>query len=183
MNKTIIGIIVAVALGLMIAVYGIGVLNKEASLRNLVEAKQLDNTSEFDNMWKKIQQVAQVPGEKRDALAMIFNGYASARTPSKEGNAPIMNWIKEAVPVVSGDLKVYDNLMNIIIGSRDAWTMRQKELIDISRVHNTPFDQYPASWFLGGRKKTIVTIVTSSKTGAAFEFGKDDSDLGLFPKK
>ena len=67
MNKTLIAVIAVAAVLVMMASCSIGTLNTENRLRNLVESKQKDNTSEFDNMWKKIQQVAQVPAEKRDA--------------------------------------------------------------------------------------------------------------------
>ena len=133
-------------------------------------------------MWKKIQQVAQVPAEKRDALVAIFNGYAAARTGTGD-KAPLMNWIKESVPNINGDLNVYDNLMNIITSSRDAWTMRQKELIELNNQHNTPFGDFPSSMALSifGRKKTDITIVTSDRTEKAFATGKDDESLALFP--
>ena len=49
--------------------YGISLSNQEVRLRTTIEAKQRDNTSEFDNMWKKISQVAQVTdGQKRALL-------------------------------------------------------------------------------------------------------------------
>ena len=186
MNKNLITVIAVGAVLVLMAACSIGTLNKENRLRNLVESKQKDNTSEFDNMWKKIQQAAQVPAEKRDALVAIFNGYAAARTGTGTGDkAPIMNWIKESVPNINGDLNVYDNLMNIITASRDSWTMRQKELIEFNNQHNTPFGAFPDGVVLWvfGRKKTEITIVTSSRTEKAFATGKDDESLTLFPKK
>jgi hypothetical protein len=181
MKKSIIIMIVVAFVLLVFGMGAIGTLNKEARLKNLVVAKQKDNTSEFDNMWKVIQQTAQVPEQKKEALKEIFNSYASARTGTGDGGS-LMNWIKEAVPNV--DVKVYDNLMNIIVSKRDAWTMRQKELIDIDREHNVMFDVFPSNIVLGifGRQKTVITIVTSSRTEKAFETGKDD-DVELFKKK
>jgi len=65
---------------------------------------------------------------------------------------------------------------NIIASSRDSWTMRQKELIDLSREHNKLLGLFPGSLVFSilGRKPIDITIVTSSKTEKAFETGKDD---------
>jgi len=167
---------------LVFAVYVIGLSNKEVTLAETIKAKQLDNTSEFDNMWKVIQQTAQVPGEKKDALKEIFVGYAQARAGTGD-NKPLMNWIKEAVP--NADLKIYDNLLNIITAKRDAWTMRQKELIQLNNTHNIMLKTIPGGMILTsilGRQPIEIQIVTSTKTDNAFKTGKDD-DVQLFPKK
>lgn len=162
----------------MLLMYVVGLLNSEARLALTIEAKQVDNTSEFDNMWKKISQVAQVPEAKKDALKEIFVEYASARSGDKTSGS-LANWIHESVPNV--DLKEFENLQNIIVASRDSWTMRQKELIDLDREHDAMFVQFPTGQILGmfGRKRTEIVVITSSKTEKTFETGKDD-DVKLF---
>lgn len=158
--------------------YVIGVKNDEVALRVLAEAKQTDNTSEFDNMWKKISQVAQVTDEQKNALKEIFVEHAQARTT--EGGGSLMKWVQESVPNV--DLSVYKNLQNMIMASRDAWTMRQKELIDIKREHDKLLRTIPSCWVLGGVKPLEIVVITSTKTTAVFKTGKDD-DVNLFQKK
>src|SRR5512138_2895522 len=123
---------IVVLLGIIIFSMSVTYSNKEIQLRNLITNKQLDNTNEYDNMWKKIKQVAQVTEKERQSLMNIFVQYAAERTT--ESNNLMMNWIKEAVPNVSPEL--YRNLSNIITSSRDSWTMRQKELIDFKREHD-----------------------------------------------
>jgi len=155
-------------------------MNREARLRNAITAKQKDNTSEFDNMWKKIKQVAQVPAAKKNALMEIFNGYAAARGQGMQGGGGLAKWVHEAVP--NADMKVYDELMRVIVASRDRWTMRQKELLDLKREHDNVLTVFPSSVVCGilGKQPIEVTIVTSAKTEKAFETGKDeDVDLGL----
>jgi len=92
-----------------------------------------------------------------------------------------MRWVQESVPNV--DLSVYKNLQNIIVGSRDSFTMRQKELLDLKREHDKLLRSFPSNILFGmlGIKEMSVTIITSSKTQEAFKTGKDD-DVELFKK-
>jgi hypothetical protein len=167
--------------GLIVLFYCVGVLNTEGVLRIQIEAKQVDNTNEYDNMWKKISQVAQVTDAQKNALKEIFVSYAEARTGNGD-NGSIMKWIQESVPNV--DTKTFEVLQNTIINARDNWVVRQKELIEYDRVHDTPFTQFPQSIILNlfGRKRTEITVVTSTRTERAFETGKDD-DVDVMPKK
>ena len=153
--------------------------NQEAILRTTIEAKLKDNTSEFDNMIKKISQVAQVSEKQLATLKDIFVSYADARTPKSENQ--LMTWVKESVPNV--DTSTLNNLQNIIVGSRDSWTMRQKELVDLSREHTKLLRIFPSSFVLSilGRKEVPITIITSSRTDKAFATGKDD-DTNVFSK-
>jgi hypothetical protein len=157
--------------------------NVEVQQRNLITMKQKDNTSEFDNMKKVIREVAQVPDHQFDKLKELFSSYAEARSGGKGGNAPIMNWIKEAIPNV--DAKTFENLQNIILAKRDGWTQRQKELLDFKRVHDNILDVGFRGLILTkvlGRSKIDVQIVTSGATKRAFETG-EDNDMDVFGKK
>jgi hypothetical protein len=181
------GWIIALAVGgslilllVVMLLYGIGVNNKEARLRNAITAKQVDNTNEYDNMWKKIKQSAEVTDGQKEALRQIFVDHAKARSGDGGKNA-IMLWIKESIPNV--DTSTFNQLMNIVTGSRDRFTMRQKELLDLKREHDNMIDTFPSSMILGflGRAKIDVVIVTSSRTKEAFRTGEDD-DVSVFDK-
>jgi len=139
-------------------------------------AKQLDNHSEQDNMWKKISQVAQVTTAQKDALLEIFTAHAQARTTDGGG---LMKWIQESVPNV--DTTTFNNLQNIITSARDSWTMRQKELIDLSREHNKLLQMFPSNIVCSilGKKPIEIQIVTSGKTKEAFATG-EDNDVQVF---
>ena len=171
------GGVLAILFAVIMAVSLIGVLNTEARLRTTIEAKQKDNTSEFDNMWKKIKQVVQVPEAKKNAFKEIFVENAKARAGKNGQGGSIMSWVQEAAPNV--DLKVFDNLQVVIVASRDRWTMRQKELVDLERERTQMFRTIPSSFFLAivGRQEgdVKITIVTSSRTDKAFQEGKDDN--------
>jgi hypothetical protein len=180
MNKTLIGCGVIAFIGLIFVIilggYFVSVMNRETGLRNHITAKQTDNTSEYDNLWKKLSQSAQVTDAQKEALREIIVGYAEAR---KAGSGSLATMVKEAVPTV--DTSTFNNLLNIVTASRDAWTMRQKELIDLKREHDNVIDLFPSSLVctILGREKIEIKIVTSSRTGEAFKTGKDD-DVDLF---
>ncbi len=157
---------------LFVAIAWIGANNSEARLRNQFEAKQTDNTSQFDNMWKKIAQVAQVTEKDRESLAQIFVQHAKARTGDGGGGA-VMKWIQESVPNV--DSSGYRNLQNIIVASRDSWTDNQRQLLDIKREHDNLLDTFPSSIFVGGRSRLRAVIVTSERSDEAFKSGRDDN--------
>jgi hypothetical protein len=166
---------------LILFVYGIGVNNKEARLRNAITAKQTDNTNEYDAMWKKIKQSAEVTDGQKEALRSIFVDHAKARAGEGGQKGALALWIKESCPNV--DTSTFNQLMNIITGSRDRFTMRQKELLDLKREHDNMIDTFPSSLILSmlGRAKIEVTIVTSSRTKEAFRTGEDD-DVSVFDK-
>jgi len=163
---------------LMMVMMAVGYSNREVDLRTAIEAKQKDNVSEFDNMFKKIAQVAEVTTAAKDALVEIFTSHAQARGGIGE-DGTVMKWLTESVP--NADISTYKNLQNIITGSRDAWTMRQKELLDLSREHNRLLRRFPSNMVLSmlGREEIEITIVTSTKAEKAFAEGKDD-DIKVF---
>ncbi len=154
--------------------------NQAAGLRNQYDMKVKDNGSEFDNMWKKIQQTAAIPEAQKDAFKEIFNSYAGAR--SGNGGGSLATLLKEQVPNV--DLSIYTKLMNIVTGSRDTWTMRQKELVSIAEQYNRLLVTQPSGFFLGlfGHKMIDPKVITSERTEETFRTGHDN-DVTLFPKK
>lgn len=154
--------------------------NTEIEIRSLIEAKQKDNKNEYDAMWKKIAQVAEVTEGQKNALMDIFRSYAEAR--SDKSNNLAMKWIQESIPNV--DTSTYNNLQNIILAARDRFVLRQKELIDLKREHDLLMRRFPSGFILQllGRKEIEIQIVTSSRTEKSFEDGKDE-DVSVFPKK
>ncbi len=180
-NKIILTCLIA-AVGLFLivaAVVGamyVSASNGEIRLRNQIEAVQVDNQNEFDNMWKKISQVSQVTKAERQSVENIILGYAEGRTSATSGS--FINAVREALPNISD--KAFLNLQNTIIASRDSFTNRQKQLLDLKREHDNLLMTFPSSLFVGSRERIDVVIVTSSRTKESFETGEDnDVDLGL----
>ena len=179
--KSIIAIIGAVALAavVIIGLMYVSYSNAERRLRNQITAKQTDNTSELDNVQKKISQIVQVSDIQMAALKDIIVGNAQARA---QGAGSLATLVKEAVPNLDTTITTFNNIINIITGSRDAWTMRQKELLDLKREHDNMIDTFPSSLIVGGRGKIDVVIVTSGRVKENFRTG-EDNDIDLKPKK
>lgn len=159
------GLVGVFLLGMMWVNYS----NAEVRLRNQITAKQRDNQSELDNVQKKISQTVQVTDMQMAALKDIIVGNAEAR---KGGSGSLATFVKEAVPNV--DTTTFNNLQNIIAGSRDAFTMRQKELLDLNREHDNLIDTFPSSFIVGSRGKIDVVIVTSGRAKDSFKTGEDN---------
>jgi hypothetical protein len=182
----LISLIVGAALlifAVIIIIYTISTINTETKLRNQVEAKQIDNKNELDNMKKKINQICQLPDAQTQMLMDIIVGNAKERA-SEQGKGSLFAMVQESVPNV--DTSIINRLMNEIVASRNAWTMRQKELIDINREHTDCVTVFPSSMIcsiFGKGSKINIKIVTSTNTEEAFRTGVDDeTDLGL-PKR
>lgn len=184
MNKTLLtflglgGVFLAVALviGGMLASFH----NQEVSLRNQIEAKQTDNKNQLSNMRAKFLQTGQVTEKQAEVLEKIFVQYAQAR--SGQGGGQLFTMVTEAIPNV--DTSLYNNLQNIIVAGRDAWTARQTELIDYKREHDNLISRFPSNIFamILGRQRINITIITSSETEDIFRTGKEDN-IDVFPKK
>lgn len=164
--------LVAVVIAVVLGVYLLSTYNAQATLLNTYNMKVKDNQSEFDNMFKKISQVTQISVAKKDAFKEVFTAYAEART-SKSQNQ-MMTWVKENAP--NFDLSIYDKVLNVITGSRDSWTFRQKELVGIAEQYNLNLSVQPRGFILKlfGFQIIDPKIITSSRTEEAFRTGKDD---------
>jgi hypothetical protein len=173
------------ALALILGIWGISLSNKEQSLRNLVVAKQVDNTNEFDKMKKTLTQICQLTDAQTQMLVDVIVGNADARSKAMVGGGAIfsMKTVQEAIPNV--DTSIITKIYNQVVASREAWSMRQKELIDLNRAHTDVVTLFPGSivCMILGRKEIEIIVVTSSETKEAFRTGVDDNtDLGL-PKR
>jgi len=184
MNKVMIGLLGLLAvfvIFLIIAVVSImGTYNQQMVLKNQYMAKVDANKADLSNLKSKLPEAASVTEEQMDQLGKLMTNYAAARTPKSEG--VLMNWVKETVPNV--DQSTYLNLQNLIIATRDSWTARQKELVDIARVYNTNLDTQPSGLILsifGHFERIQPIVIVTEGTAKAFET-KRDEPIKLFSK-
>lgn len=157
---------------IIFASWWIGTSNAEVRLRRTIEAKLTDNKNELSNMMQKISQTVQVSDRQAQKTLELVTGYAEARGGVKEGG--LVSALHEAIP--NQDLKTYEQLIPIITAARDRWTMRQKELIDLKREHDTLRTIFPASMVVGGRPEIKITVVATAKATRAMETGIEDEE-------
>lgn len=159
---------------LIIGGWFVSIMNSEAGQRNLITNKITANKVDFDNMWKKNTESFQITEAQKDAIYKIVVGNSTARAQQGKGSMAAM--VTEAIPNLDKTSDMYTHLMNVVNASRNEWTQRQKELIDIKRVHDNMVDLFPSSLVCGilGRQKIEIQIVTSERTGEAFLTGQDN---------
>ena len=168
-----VGLLVFVLVSVIsIGCWAIDLKNTEIALKQRIEAQQIANKAEFDNMKKKILQNNQVSDKYKQGLIDVLTAYTEGR--KVDGEQLMMKWSNEAVPVMSPEL--YKQLSNIIVSSRDKFTIQQKQLLDLQREYNTLISTFPNSiiFTLTGIDKIEVIVITSTDADKAFETGKDD---------
>lgn len=162
-----------VALFLIIIVsWWVSTSNSEVRLRRAIEAKMTDNKNELSNMMQKISQTVQISDRQAEKTLELVTGYAEARGGVKEGG--LVSALHEAIPNQS--LTTYEKLIPIVTAARDRWTMRQKELIDLKREHDTLRTIFPSSIIVGGRAEIKITVVATAKATRAMETGIEDEE-------
>lgn len=147
--------------------------NKEVALRNQAVAVQRDLHNYLDLTTKKISQTAQVTKLQMDSIKEIIIGNSQARGKS---NGSLATLVHEAVPDIAPTTPAFTNLQNIIAGARDTYASKQTLLLGVKEAHDNLIDKIPSGWFVGGRPKLEVQIVTSSRVEEAFRTGVDDDD-------
>lgn len=169
-----------VFIGVLIGAGVLGFFNQEVALRTQYEAKVDANKADFDNVWKTISQVAQVPAKYREDFQGVYESYMKARTGGNTGEGSVLSFLKEAVPQYDAK-ELYTKVQTVVEAKREGWTSRQKELRDIKREHDQLLRTFPGVFYnvFLGRDELPVVLVTSDKTEEVFQTGTDN-DTKLF---
>jgi hypothetical protein len=169
----IVAIVSLVLIGVIVLGMYVSYNNKEVALRNQAIAVQKDLHNQLDLTTKKISQTAQVTKLQMDSIKDIIIGNSQARGKS---NGSLATLVHEAVPDIAPTTPAFTNLQNIIAGARDSYATKQTLLLDVKREHDNLLDKVPSGWFVGGRPRIEVQIVTSSRVEESFRSGVDDDD-------
>lgn len=171
-------------IGLFFALmFGMGALNffnTSTAIIASYEAKVDANKADFDNTWKTISQVAQVPAKYKDDFEGVYKTYMEARRGGNTGEGALLSFLTEAVPQYDAQ-SLYAKVQTVVESKREAWTMRQKELRDLKREHDTLLRTFPGVAYniFVGHDELEAIVITSTKTEGIFQTGADD-DTNLF---
>lgn len=163
-------------LAVVVAIAYISVSNGEVRLRNRIEAQQKACEAYYDKLWKVLQQKAGVTDQYKDGFKAIYTELVSGRYQDQN---LLFKFVTESNPTF--DPSLYKDLMASIEGERNGFLMEQKRLIDMDREHKTMRAVFPGSLFIGSRPDVPITVVTSDKTDAVFQVGKEN-DIDLFQR-
>jgi hypothetical protein len=178
-KKLPIGLIIIAAL----AVFGIGYAGCALSFRSDcvaaeagIKAQYKQNQNNYDNMWKKFKEMAQVPEMYVEDLRKVYDS-AIGKRYGENGSQAAIQFIQEHNP--NFDAGMYAKLQSAIEAGRNGFEADQKQLIDKKRQYEV---------LLGGTKALFVgfwfgfpridldqhDIVTSEATQDVFKEKKSD---------
>lgn len=183
MNKTtIITIISGVAVIIVLAIIwfsmSVSYQNKEARYVNQFKAENQKIEATYDNMWKEIQQIAEVTDNYKESFKEIYVQITDARYD--KDNGVLMKWITESNPQF--DVSQYEKLSNVIEVERKRFLNAQTKIIDIVREHNNMLDVIPSKWFLSGKEYLEYEVISSSITKDVMRTRLDE-DVHVFMRK
>lgn len=167
--------VVVIGLGVLLAGTYFSVNNEEKQLRNLAEAQRGKIETQYDAMWKIIQQKAKVTDEYKESFKDIFVGIIDGRY--SQGDGSLMKWIQESNP--NFDSTMYKDLMATIDIKRTEFMNTQNRMLDIIREHKNLCMIAPKCWFVNNDSEIEYTIVSSTKSKATMQTGIED-DVELF---
>lgn len=141
-----------------------------------IKAQYEQNKNNYDNMWKKFKEMAQVTDMYSGDLKKLYDGTMQARY-GEEGSKAMFQFIKEHNPQL--DSAVYVRLQAAIEAGRNGFMADQQQLIDKKREYETVLGSNRAlfvNMWLGFPHIDLdkYGIVTSERTDDAFKKKQDD---------
>jgi hypothetical protein len=186
-------------IGIGIFVAGVSWYNTAVSLEEATKAQYRDNQNQYDAMWKKIKEVAQVPEKYKEDFKDIIVSETKAKF-GEGGSKAAFQWFRDRD--VKLDASVYKKVQNVIETGRNDFKRGQTELLDKQRKYGyhlkSFWGRFWAGWYDmpgvvagdvappsdkdGDGKLTVLDydIVTSKKTKATFESGEENEPVKVF---
>lgn len=151
------------------------------NLENSLEAQYKDNQNTYDNMWKRIKEMAQVPAMYASDLKKLYDSAIAARY-GKDGSKAMFQWLKEHNPKL--DPGVYKQLQRAIEAGRKEFAAGQTALLDRKRAYKNHLRSNTGIIWSGLMGYPTIDmnkydIVTSQKTETVFKNKKDNHEMKL----
>jgi hypothetical protein len=197
------GVIGVVLAGLVFFAW-IGKNDHEVVLRQNIVSQQEVCSAKFDEMFKTIAQVAQVPANmmetSKEAFKEIYTPLIEGRYQDKDGKQKqvLMNWVQESNPQfdMSASTELYAKIQTVVEVKRAEFFNEQKKLIGYHQEHSVFVSTFVNKnlFMLGDRlietcKGEVnpdsddytfcVQIVKSATTDGAYRTGQEN-DIQLF---
>jgi len=200
MNRTIIAIIaVAGTLAISSLASCVSFYDTANRLENSATAQAKSNRNAYDNMWKTVAEVAQIPEKYKADFKELLVAEAEAKF-GEGGSSAMAQWFSER------DLKppaeLYTKIQTAIEANRSSFKKGQDLLADKQRAYANHLGTVSGGMWAGvtGHPKPITgkyapaedldgdgeitvldyPIITSARTEAVFEAGRDDEPMTVF---
>lgn len=176
-----IGVKIALGLGALMVVLGVAMCGTVIGTNNAcvrqeqgIKAQYTQNQNNYDNYFKKLKEVSQVPEMYTSDLKSVYAGAIQGRYGA-DGSKAVFQFIKEHNPTF--DASLYKQIQQVIEAGRNDFETNQKLLIDKKRVYETYLGEFPSgaiASFMGFPKINLddYKIVTSAETNEAFRSGE-----------
>lgn len=154
--------------------WGVGSNNSWVRMENTIKAQYKQNQNNYDNYFKKLKEMVQVPDMYAAALKDVYTSALKARNGA-DGSRAVISFLKEHNP--NFDSSMYTKVMQTIEAGRNSFEADQKRLLDLKREYETSLQVFPDSTLastLGFPKidLAVFDIVTSEQTEEAFKTKK-----------
>lgn len=169
------------------------VIHRAVELEAAVSAQYQANQNKYDEMWKVIQETAQVPDKYKDDFKEVLDTEVPAKY-GPNGSKALFQWFEDR------DLKlpegIYARVQDVIEGNRAEFRQNQDIILDQQRAYRAHLGRFghgflariggfprpvsgthaPSRDTDGDGKMTVFDyeIVTSARTAKAFESSRDD---------
>jgi len=157
----------------------ININQKATFLKEDIVAKENQQKTNYDAMWKRISQIAQVnERDRQDYMTYLDKATSSGMDVSQS----TWTWLKQTYPNLETNLnsKTTDELLRAISEGRDRIVNVQDELILVVNEYNKYIKDPWRTWALSsGFSEIKANVITSSRTENAAETGIDD-DVKVF---
>lgn len=145
--------------------------NTAVALDEQIKAQYLSNQSNYDNMWKRFKEMAQVTDMQADDVKKVYGDIISSRY---NDSSLLFQMVQEQNPQMNSSL--YTKLQNEISAGRTEFDRNQTKILDQIREYNTFIRKHVVMNAIFHFKELDGSkyMVTSGRTDNAFETGKDD---------
>lgn len=155
----------------------VGFSNDANRFENQVKAKYTDNQNVYDNGWKKVREMAQVPDMQVDALSKIYDGVMKGRYGEK-GSQALLQFIKEQNPDLNQE--TFLKIQRAVEDFHNEFQANQTQLISVKQSYDNYLTATTSGRFynmMGHYPHLDMSkydIVTSDKTQQDFSRKKAD---------
>lgn len=173
---------------LIVGSLGLGYLsfsNRAAGFEVDIKAAYTNNQNVYDNGYKKVTEIAQVPQMETDAMKQLYDGTMKGRYGA-DGSKAMMQFIKEQNPTI--DQASYRKIQQTIEIFRNEFQANQTKLISEKQEYERYLTATTSGRiynFVGHYPRidlSVYDIVTSDRTESAFKTKRDEA-INLTGKK
>lgn len=174
-----VGLIILLTLSFLFGL--LGFRSTAVNFEESIKAQYTQNQNNYDNMWKKFKEMAQVTDQYAEDLKELYDNAMTGRY-GEGGSKAVFQWLNEQNPNLSPE--TYTRLQSTIEAGRNSFESDQKQLIAKKEQFSKLLRSNKALVYNAILNFPTIdldeySIVTSEVTDEAFKTKKSDT-INLF---